>query len=271
MRRLWTTCRCTWQIFDDENLDLIAAGVAFYAMLAIFPAIAALIALWGFVYDPALIGQQMALLETIMPVSAFELLNGQVSVLIEANDSTLGWTSAISLGAALWSARTGMAALIRGLNAAHGTEPRSGVRHILTAIALTLSLVAVSLVAVLALVAAPVALSFVPLGPTAQIALPMLRLGLAAAVLITGLGIVFRLGPNLRRRPPFFSAGAVFTLIAWLLVSWGLSVYLTNFGNYNEVYGSIGAVIALLMWFFLSAMAVLMGAALNAARMLEHR
>ncbi len=106
-----------WDETDDRHLDLIAAGVAFYAMLAIFPAVAAIIALWGFVSDPALVEDQLLLLEGFFPPEAFALISGQVTALVTTNDSTLGWTTAISTAAAIWSTRAGVGALLRGVNA----------------------------------------------------------------------------------------------------------------------------------------------------------
>ena len=253
-----------WRQTDDRHLDLIAAGVAFYAMLAVFPAVAAVIALWGFVSDPRVVEEQLGLLQGVIPPEAFALLAGQVRALIATNDSALGLTTALSTGAAIWSARAGVGALLRGLNAIYGIERRGGFLHAVTALGFTGALVAVALLTLASLVGVPVVLAYLPLGAWTELALTLLRWGVALSVMLLGLGVVYRYGPNRPHRPPWISVGAVVALGLWAVASLGLTLYLRNFGSYNEVYGSIGAVIALLMWFFISAYAVLLGAAVNA-------
>ena len=254
-----------WVATGERNLDLIAAGVAFYAMLAVFPAVAAVIALWGFWSDPVIVENQLDLLRRFIPAEAFLLLRGQVDALVRANSSTLGWTTIISIGAALWATRAGVAALIRGVNTVYGTRPRTGFWHWVAAIAMTFALIAIALTALISVVVVPVALVFLPLGPATGFALSAARWVLVVIVFLTGLGLLYRYGPNVETsRPAWVSPGAVFALVIWAAASVGFSVYLSNFGTYNQIYGSIGAVIALLMWFFISAYAVLLGAVLNA-------
>lgn len=254
----------------ERNVGLISAGVAFFAILAIFPGLAAVIALFGFLADPAIIQEQLALLQDFTPPDAYRLLSGQVNALMGATPSTLGWTTLFSTLAALWSARAGVGALQRGLNAIYGGEMRSGFWQIVSALGLTVALVGVVLVALLAVVVVPVALSYLPLGPASGLALSVLPWVVALGVMVWGLALVYRFGPNLgvgadrramaRRTAP----GIVLALIVWAGASIGFSFYLTNFGNYNQVYGSIGAVIALLMWLYIGAFVVLLGACLNA-------
>jgi len=254
-----------WDATTERNLDLVAAGVAFYAMLAIFPAVAAVIALWGFWSDPVIIESQLALMQEFIPPEAYGLLQGQVHALISANSSTLGWTTLISIGAALWATRAGVAALIRGVNTVYGTRPRSGFWQWVAAILMTFALIAIALIALVGVIVVPVVLVFLPLGPATEWALTFARWGLVVIVFLAGLGLIYRYGPNLQDgRPRWVSPGAIVALLIWAMASVGFSVYLTNFGAYNQIYGSIGAVIALLMWFFISAYAVLLGAVLNA-------
>ncbi len=134
----------------------------------------------------------------------------------------------------------------------------------MTALGLTGVLVAVALLTLASLVGVPLALAYLPLGTWTELALTVLRWGVAVLVMLVGLGLVYRYGPNRPKRTPWISVGVVVALMLWAAASLGLSLYLRNFGSYNEVYGSIGAVIALLMWFFLSAYAFLLGAAVNA-------
>lgn len=267
----WRVARGVSNAITERNLDLISAGVAFYAMLAIFPAVAAVIALWGFMSDPDVIADQMTLLSGFVPSEAFALLDRQIDRLVIANDSTLGLATLISTGAALWSTRAGVGALLRGLNAAYGTVPRSGIRAILWTLFITVALVAVSLFSLASVVVAPILLNLLPLGELTQAVIMITRWTLTGAVMLGTLGLVYRYGPHHRgQRPRWLSAGAVLALVLWACASALFTTYLTNFGSYNEVYGSIGAVIALLMWFFISAFSVLLGAAVNAEIDLVH-
>lgn len=253
-------------IAGSSNLDLIAAGVAFYAMLAIFPAVAAIVALWGFVADPVIVDEQLQTLEQLIPAEAFALLDGQVNALIAANSSTLGWASLVSIGAALWSTRAGVGALVRGLNAVYGVTPRAGFWHSLAAIWMTFALIGLALAALLAVVVVPITLAVLPLGASMATILVGARWALMIGVGMTGLWLVYRYGPNHGDDTPHWTVpGAALALVLWVAASWGFSTYLTSFADYNRIYGSIGAVVILLMWFFLTAYAVLLGAALNRA------
>lgn len=254
-----------WTSSSEKNFGLISAGIAFYAMLAIFPATAAIIAIWGIWADPNVISEQLELLQSFVPADAFALFSSQVETLIGANDSTLGFAFIVSLLAALWSSRSGVAALILSLNSVHGLQDRGGVSHYLAAIGLTLVLIGVILVAIGMVVLVPIAIAVLPAHLVPSDYLLVLRWALFLAVGVSGLVLLYRFGPNFAGLPvPRLSIGVIFGVLVWTLVSWGFATYLTNFGAYNRVYGSIGAVIALLMWFYLSAWIVLVGASINA-------
>lgn len=249
---------------DDWNLGLISAGVAFYGLLAIFPALAAVIAIWGLVADPIVVDQQLELLINVMPEEAYRLIDAQIDALTRTTSSTLGWATVLSIFAAIWSTRAGVSALMRGLNAIYGTPNRKSWRHYIAALLLTVVLVLVALVALSAVVLTPIILSFIPLGGFAEFALRMSRWIVAVGVLLVGLSIVYRFGPNRScTRMRWLTPGAIAVVVLWAVASVAFSYYLSNFGNYNEVYGSIGAVIALLMWLYISAFLLLLGAGLN--------
>lgn len=261
----WKAGRALVDEMDRKNLGLIAAGVAFYAMLAIFPAITAIISLFGLVADPAAIETMLGVMQEIMPEEAYRLFDDQIARLVSAQTDKLGWTGLLSLLVALWLARVGVAALIRGLNAIYERPNRGGVRHLAVALMLTVSLVGVAIVALLAVVVSPIILAFLPLGPAAALAAELSRWAIAFSVIVAGLGLLYRFGPNARgERHGWFTSGALLTLVFWLIASIGFSIYLANFGRYNEVYGSIGAVVAMLIWLWISAYLVLAGAAFNA-------
>jgi len=269
MMRALTLAGAVWRLMGDRHLGLIAAGVAFFAMLAIFPAVAALIALVGFLTDPAIIGDALNLISEFLPDDAFIVIADQIERLTGTNNRTLGLTSVISLLAATWSARLGVGALIQGMTAIYGATPRHGLRSIGLALFMTVLLIMVGVIAVAAMLLTPVILAltsrFVPGDNTLLYLAEILRWVVALVALIIGLGLFYRYGPNRPKpqRSPFLSPGLFLALLLWSAASAGLSLFLGNFGNYNEVYGSIGAVIALLMWLYISAYAVLLGAALN--------
>ena len=245
----WSIGKRVLDAIGEKRLSLIAAGIAFFGILALFPAIAAIIALWGIVGDP----------QAILPVME------RYSVLLAADESTLGWTTLLSIFLALWSARAGVAALMQGMNAVYEERNRGGLAHYLTAFGLTVELILVALVAISAVLLVPAIMALVPLGALATVAVEVGRWLVAVGILFLGAGLIYRYGPNRRAaRLPWITPGAVLAVFLWAGASVAFSIYLTNFGNYNEVYGSIGAVIALLMWLFISGFLLLLGAALNA-------
>ncbi|MFT3690500.1 YihY/virulence factor BrkB family protein [Paenirhodobacter sp.] len=247
------------------NIMLIAAGVAFYAMLAVFPGISATIAIWSTFADPAVIQSYMEVADDFIPPEAFDLLNEQVQALLAGPRDTIGWATIVSVLITLWSARAGVGALIDGLNVIHGTEHRSTVFGYLFGYVLTVALVGVMLVALATVVIVPIAVNFLPFHALTGWLTSGLPWAAMLLLLMTALGILYRYGPNTPgARDPVLSWGSVLAALVWGAASMGLTFYLANFGNYNKVYGSIGAVIALMMWLYVSTISVLLGAALNA-------
>lgn len=252
---------------DQAELSLISAGVAFFGFLAIFPAVAAIIAIWGTAFDPNVIRTQIELLKGFVPPDAYSLLVSQVEGLLAVRGPQLGWTTFISTMLALWSARAGVAALIQGLNAIHHLPNRSGGHHLLRAIVLTLILVGLALAAMICTVVAPVLINLLPLNIDDAFWLHYANLGLGLLLLLLSISIAYRAGPNYgSRRPPFVSWGLLLAVVLWALAARIFSIYLANFPSYNRVYGSIGAVAILMIWLYVSAYAVLLGAAFDAER-----
>lgn len=250
---------------DRANLSLVAAGGAFFAMLSLFPGLAAVIALLGFLAAPEVVDEQMVLLQDFMPDDAFALMQGQVQRLVRTSSSTLGWATAISTLAALWSARRGTDAVIRAVNAVYDAPMRGGMRAMAVALMITFALTLVVVVAILTMLVLPVVLAFLPLGPYAGLALQVARWALAIVVVLSGIWVLYRFAPNTKgARVRWLNPGAVLAVLVWGGGSWAFSYYLTNFGNYNQIYGSIGAVIALLMFLYITIFVVLLGASLNA-------
>ena len=260
--------RALWAAFNtsnERNLGLISAGVAFFGLLSIFPGLAALIALWGIFADPSFIDTQMELMRGIVPRDVFMLVDTQMDRLMSTTSGTLGFATALSLFLSLWSARAGVGAMIVGLNAIHGLPNRSGLWHYLLSFGLTIALVGVAIVATAAVVIAPIVLSFLPLDSWSEWIAALVRWAAAIFVLVMGLGVLHRYGPNHKPgKNAWVTPGLFVAVVLWAAASMGFSTYLSNFGQYNEIYGSIGAVAALLMWLYISAYLILLGAALNA-------
>ncbi|MEL6959600.1 MAG: YihY/virulence factor BrkB family protein [Pseudomonadota bacterium] len=250
----------------EKNAGLISAGIAFYGLFAIFPGIAAIIAIFGLVADPVVVANQLSQISELMPEEVFSLFDAQVTSLINASSPTLGLATAVSVAVALWSVRAGVAALMQGLNAIFERPNRGLARGIFVALLMSASLVAMAIVALLMVVVAPVVIALVPFAQDQELILEVVRWSVVLLVLLFGLGIIYRYGPNRRgERLGWITPGAVLVVVLWIGMSLAFTVYVANFASYNEVYGSLGAVIALLFWFYLSAFLIMVGAALNVA------
>ena len=268
MKRALAAFWYIWDVMDRLNLSLIAAGVGFFAMLALFPALSAILLLWSWVADPSQINALLDLASEVVPPEVHGVIMNQVAGIINAGSGgKIGTATLISLLVAIWSARAGVSALIRGLNAAYDIGHRQNIwRRYMADLGVTLTLCGLTMLAIAAVVIAPVLIAILPLGPWGTVAAEIVRWIVAIGVVMMTLGIVYRFGPNRRgRRPQWITPGAIVATILWMLVSVAFGVYLRNFAHYNEVYGSLGAAVALLMWFYLSAYVVLMGGCLNAA------
>ena len=264
-RVYWRALMGTLRHISENKISLVAAGVAFFLMLSVFPALAAFIALLGLVLDPAVVLPQLEEIRGVLPDDVYDIVSGQITALVNARSDTLGLAGVLSVLAALWSARAGVSALMTGLNDVYKTTHRGPLSHYFRALVLTVLLVLVGIVALVTMVVTPVVLAFFPLGPFGTLAVEVLRWVITVVVLLGATGMLYRFGAN-RSGAPFewMSAGAFVAIGLWIAVSIGFSYYVANFGSYNEVYGSIGAVIAMLVWLWLSAFLVLLGGALNA-------
>ena len=260
----WRVLSAVWKTAGEKHLGLIAAGVAFFGMFGIFPGIAAVIAIFGLVADPVVIAEQLSLMEGIIPPDAYGLISVQINRLILAPTQALGWATGVSIALALWSCRAGVGALIGGLNAIAGQRMRNSIWQMVVALLLTVALVSLAIVALTVVVVVPIGLAFIPVANSTAWLLEGIRWVIALGVLMMGLSLLYRFGPaRIGGRGRWITVGAVVVVILWVAASAGLSYYLTNFASYNEVYGSIGAVIGLLLWLYVSAYLILLGAALN--------
>lgn len=266
MKIRWGILGELWTLSDERELDLIAAGIAFYGFVALFPSVAAVIAIWSFFADAGVIREELELARAYLPQDAWSLIANQIESLLSLRTDNLTIATILSLLLALWTTRAAVAALIRGLNAIHGLPNRAGHWHQLRAMVLTFVMIGLVICGMLAAVVGPLLLSFVPLGRFASLGLEVVNLGLSLLLVVVGVALMYRLGLNRNIHHPLFTRGIFVAVVIWVAASRGFVLYLANFDTYNRIYGSIGAVVALLMWLYFSGYAILLGAAVDAAR-----
>ncbi len=263
--KVWRTAYSVWTEAGKRHIGLIAAGVAFFGMFGVFPGIAAVIAVFGLIADPVAVSDQLELMRDVIPAGAYGIFEAQITSLLNARSDALGWATVVSIMLALWSSRAAVGALMSGINAIEGAPLRNGFKQMLVALLLTASLVMLATVALMSVVVTPVILAYVPMPLFTAWALEAVRWLIALTVLFGGLSLLYRYGPNMKpHRRPWITLGAAIVVVVWIGASAGLSFYLTNFASYNEVYGSIGAVIGMLLWLYISAYLILWGAIINA-------
>ncbi|WP_081881790.1 YihY/virulence factor BrkB family protein [Nitrosococcus oceani] len=256
---------------SEDKLTMIAAGVAFYALLAIFPALTALVSIYGLVADPADVQQQLNTLSGFIPAEAQTLLNDQLSSITAHSQTALGVGVIGSILLALWGATKGLKTLMEALNVVYDEEETRGFLKLnATALILTFGALMLGVIAIGLVVALPALLGNFGLGAEVRTWVSLLRWPVLAFIAMVGLAVVYRYGPS-RSQPRWHwvSWGAVLATVLWIAASVGFSYYVSNFGSYNETYGSLGGVVVFLMWLFITAFIILLGAELNAE--MEHQ
>ena len=255
----------TYQRLNDDRLLATAAGVVFFGLLAVFPAITALVSSYGLFADPATIGANLQSLSLMLPQGSFQIVQDQIARVLDKGNAELGWTFLFGLALALWSANAGVKAIIDALNVAYEEREKRGFLKLnLLSLAFTTAGIAALLLMVSAVVALPLALDHIGLSPDSQTALSLGRWPLLVVVLLVALSVLYRFGPSRRTaRWELFGAGTLAAALLWIAGSAALSWYLANFGNYNATYGSLGAAIGLMTWMWMSITIVLFGAELN--------
>jgi membrane protein len=249
-----------------DNVPMLAGGVAFFAFLALFPAMIAAITLYGLVADPAQAAAQIEGFAAALPEDVQPLLRDQLTAVAATSDRALGISLVVSLLAALWSASSGISNLMQAVNLAYDEEETRGFLKLrATALALTLGAIVFVLVALALVALAPVVLDRLPLGVVGTVLAQVVRWGVLIGVVIVGLAVVYRVAPD--RADPRFrwtSTGALVAAVLWIVGSAGFSLYVNNFGSYNRTYGALAGVIVLMLWLLLTSYIVLLGAEINA-------
>ena len=267
----WDVLKRVFKELSNDHVMLVAAGVTFYALLALFPALAALVSIYGLFADPASIQSHLSALEGILPGGAVTIISDQLQSLMAEGSTGLGLTFVIGLGTSLWSANAGVKAIFEALNIAYEeNESRGFVKLTLVSMAFTLGGLIFIVLALGAVVAVPAILQTMALGPMVETLMQWLRWPILLVVVAGLIALLYRYGPS--REPAewrWISWGSVSAAVLWVVLSIAFSYYASNFGSYNATYGSLGAVIGFMTWVWISTIVVIMGAELNSE--LEHQ
>lgn len=258
--------RRTYLEMISDRISLVAAGCAFYATLALFPAITMLISLYGMVFDPVTVEPQLNVLRGLLPSTAFSLIAERVHTLVSHGKATLGLSLLISTTIALWSSSTGTKSLLSALNMAYEErEGRSFLQFQATGLLMTLCGILAAALALAILVFLPVAIEFVGLETYATVLLRVASLLLLVAFVGSSISLLYHFGPSRRSAKwNWVTPGSSVATLLWLVASILFSLYVGHIASYDTSYGPIGAVVGVMMWFWVSAYAVLLGAELNA-------
>jgi membrane protein len=256
----------SWGEVADNNMFLVAGGVTYAILLALFPGLAALVSVYGLLMDPAQIERQVAALSNVLPQESAQMIGDELHKLVTAPSGSLSISAGVALLLALWSASRGVSGLISAFDIAYEQKETRGffklnlVAIVLTMLMLIGGTVIIALVGVL-----PAVLQFVGLESSTKWLLLVLEWPLLIAVVMTGLAVLYRYAPD--RHPPHWrwvSPGAIIATFLWLIGSIGFSVYVTHFNSYDKTYGSLGGVVVMLTWLYLSSFVALLGAIINA-------
>jgi len=261
----------TYEQINEDRLLAVAAGVVFYALLALFPAITALVSSYALFADGSTINEHLAMLSGFLPAGTFSVVQDQVGRVLAKGEVKLGSAFLFSFVLALWSANGGMKAIIDALNVVYDEQEKRGFFKLnAVSLAFTIGGLLAILIAIGLVIAAPIILTTFGLGSITELLLKYGRWPALAAMIVLGLAVLYRYAPS-RTTPKWqwISVGSVLAAVTWLIGSGLLSYYLSNYGNYDATYGSLGAAIGLMTWMWMSTIVVLFGAELNSE--IEHQ
>ena len=257
--------------FWEDRVMLVAAGATFYLLLALFPAFAVFVSLYGFVNDPATISDHIAFIGRFLPQAGTEMLQAQLDTLVTQDRASLSIGFFTGLLFALWFANNGIKTLFEAMNIAYGEiENRSFIWLNIVAMYFTLGAIFIGILLITAVGVVPVVMSVVGLSGWSEVLISTLRWPVVFILIVAAIAMIYRYGPSRNRaRWSWVLFGAVLTAVVWLFASIGFSWYLRNFANYNAMYGSLGAVVGFMMWVWISSLIFIIGAEINAE--MEHQ
>jgi len=258
--------RTFWRI-QSHRTGLVAAGCAFYATLALFPALSMLVSLYGLAFDPTSVAAQLELLEGLLPPDAYTLISRQVQDLVGRPRATLGWSLGLSAAVALWSASTGTKSMIAALNLAYDEDERRSILGFqVVGLAMTAASIIAAIVTVAVLVALPALIAFLALPTGTAELVHWVSVLVLVLFVFSSLAFLYAAGPSRgrgqRRR---VLPGVLLATMLWLVSSYLFTFYATELASFDAVYGPLAAVAAVMLWFWVSAYVVLLGAELNSA------
>ena len=260
-----------WKSLTQDHVMLIAGGVTFYILLALFPALVAFMSIYGIFFDPATAVDQAQSLRGLMPPAAVDMIAEQLARLTSKQSDALTLGLIVSLTVAFWSANGGVKAMIEGLNFAYSEREKRSFLHLnLVAFAFTLGAMALMLVLFVVLAALPAVLALLRLSPMEVAVLRLLRWPLLVVVLGFALTVLYRHGPS-RRSPQWrwVTWGSAFATLSWLIMSIAFTIYLDSIANFDATYGALAAPIGFLLWIWLSIIVIILGGEINGD--LEHQ
>jgi membrane protein len=256
----------TFRKAQEHRLPALAAAVAFYSLVALFPGLAAGVSLYGLFADPAAIARHLSIAADVVPDTALDLLRDEVERLAHRSDHRLTYAFLLGFGVAVWSANAGMKATFDALNVIHGEPEKRGlVRLNLVSLFCTVCAIAAAIIAISLVVVFPLLMAALGLSSFVVPKIGVLRWPVMFLLLLVGLVFLYRFGPSHRSaRWRWLSVGSVAAALGWLAISALFSWYLARVADYNKTYGALGAVIGLMMWIWLSTIVILVGAQLDA-------
>ncbi len=260
-----------WEEIGQDRVMAVAAGVTFYGLLAIFPAIAAFVSLYGLVADPAEIEGHLTAISTVLPGGAIQIVGEQVKRIASQGEGSLGFGFVAGLAVALWSSNAGMKAIFDALNVVYDEEEKRGfIKLNIQSLLFTVGAIVFLLTAIVATAVLPHLFDFIGLGQALEWTLAILRWPLLLVLVVLGLAALYRWGPSRDKAEwKWVTPGSLVAAVLWLVGSMLFSWYAANFGSYNETYGSLGAVVGFMTWMWISTIVILLGAELNAE--MEHQ
>jgi membrane protein len=263
-----------WRIKDEvvsDRVTLIAAGATFYLLLALFPALAVFVSIYGFVADPVTIADHIAFLGTILPTGGVELIGEQLRRLTQQPPESLSFGFIGGLLFALWSANNGIKTLFEAMNVAYGeTEKRGIIRLNLITLGITVGALLLGVIMISAVGVVPAMLGLFNLGEGTEILISLLRWPVLLIVVFAAITFLYRFGPSRERAQwRWINWGSAAATVIWMVTSILFSAYLANIADYNATYGSLGALIGFMMWTWISVSILIVGAELNAE--MEHQ
>lgn len=265
-RGWWEVAKRVRRGVKRDNVGLVSAGVAFYAFFSLSPALTAVVTVYGLLADPAQVDARVAAVADILPAAVVDIVRSQLQRVAAGSTTALGWGFALSLGIAIWSASKGVRNLMKALNIAYGEDERRGVlKKTGVVLILTVGGLVTAIVALFLVAAVPPLIGALSLGTAGRVLAEVARWLVLAALIVGGLAVIYRYGPS-RDEPKWrwVSVGSGLAAVLWLSASVGFSLFVQFFDTYHATFGALGAVAVLLMWFFLSALAVMLGAEVNA-------